>query len=305
MTALDPAMARELAHHLRVVCGVLGVDPAGAELIKYTINAVYRLPPYVVRMNRAHPDASHDAARTVATATALERAGLPTIRLADVGPQPLRTGGWTATVWRHVPTVTRPPEPVDLAAPARAIHALSTVDADLAPWDVVARSRRRVAAAAADPDSLLGLGLEVDTLLADLSRRCDRLDHDLARTRWHLPPGLIHGDVHTGNLLLGPSGPVLCDLDSTGTGPREWDLTPVAHGAARFGRSRAAYDAFADAYGFDITTWPGWPTMRAVRDLQCATSTLGTFAGRPDVARQVAHRLRTLDDESAVWTRHT
>jgi len=100
---------------------------------------------------------------------------------------------------------------------------------------------------------------------------------------------------------------VLCDLDSVGTGPREWDLTPPAHGATRMGRPRAAYTAFADAYGFDVTTWPGWPVLRAVRDLQMATSTFGAFHGRDDVAHQLAHRLRILlaGDDDAVWTRYT
>jgi hypothetical protein len=310
MTALGAAMARELADHLSIVCRRIGADPARAELIKYTINAVYRLPPYVIRMSRG----GHAAGRTVATATALARAGLPTVRLADdAGPQPIRAGAWTATVWRYVPTTGRVPEPVDLAPPVRAIHGVSTVDADLPHWAPVAKARRRLDAAAAltgRPSQTLRdwsraeLNRDVDALLTGLRDRCDALERDLAAVRWHLPPGLIHGDAHTGNLLVTDTGVVICDLDSTGTGPREWDLTPSAHGATRFGRSRAAYDAFATAYGFDVVTWPGWPTMRAVRDLQCATSTLGTFDGRPDVARQLAHRLRTLDDETVVWARH-
>ena len=53
MTALEPDVARELSRHLRVVCDRIGADAARAELVKYTINAVYRLPPYVIRMVRA------------------------------------------------------------------------------------------------------------------------------------------------------------------------------------------------------------------------------------------------------------
>jgi hypothetical protein len=303
-------VARDLQQNLEVVCRQIGADPRHAELIKYTINAVYKLPPYVVRMGRG----VHSGRRIVATATALARAGLPTVRLADgVGPQPIRAGRWTATVWQYVQTTGRTPEPVDLAAPLRAIHALSTVDTVVHPWDPVRKARGRITAAGdlTGPAfqtlrewSRAELRLEVDALLTALYERCDALERDLATARPHLPPGVIHGDAHTGNLLVTGTGVVICDLDSTGTGPREWDLTPSAHGATRFGRSRVAYDAFAAAYGFDIMTWRGWPTMRAIRDLQCATSTLGTFDGRPDVARQLAHRVRTLDDETAFWTRH-
>jgi len=114
--------------------------------------------------------------------------------------------------------------------------------------------------------------------------------------------------VHTGNLLVTATGPdLLCDLDSVATGPREWDLTPPAHGVVRMGRPRRDYDAFAAAYGFDVLAWDGWPVLRALRDLQMATSTLGAFDGRDDVAAQVAHRLRSLlaADATAVWTRCT
>lgn len=305
-TKLTPAVARELEQALRVVCARIGVDPAPAELIKYTINAVYRVPPFVIRMNTGDGNARY----TVANATALAAAGAPTIRLADVGPQPVHSGGWYATVWRNVPTTGRAPEPVDLAGPVRAIHALPSPPG-LRPWEPIAKARRRihrsVGAAWMERWSREAVGLGLDALLAALHKRCDQLEHAIAHVPWHLPPGLIHGDVHTGNLLVTADGPVLCDLDSVGTGPREWDLTPPAHGATRMGRSRAAYDAFAGAYGFDVLAWPGWPTMRAVRDLQMATSTLGAFAGRDDVATQLAHRLRTFlgGDETAVWTRYT
>ena len=247
----------------------------------------------------------------MANATALAAAGAPTIRLADVGPQPIRSGDWAATVWRDVVTTGRAPEPVDLAAPVRAIHRLPSLGVELRPWEPIAKARRRIdradGAAWMSRWSRDSVGLDLDALLAALRQRCDAVERALTGVRWHLPPGVIHGDVHTGNLLITDDGPVLCDLDSVGTGPREWDLTPPAHGATRMGRSRAAYRAFADAYGFDVMGWPGWPTMRAVRDLQMVTSTLGAFEGRAEVASQLAHRLRTLlaGDDDAIWARYT
>lgn len=308
-TSLNPAVARELAEHLRAVCARIGADASRHELIKYTINAVYRVPPYVIRMS-ADPDT---AARTVTTAAALTAARAPTIRLADVGPQPVRAGPWAATVWELVETVGRAPEPVDLAAPVKAIHALpplETGEEGLRTWEPIAKARRRIRRAAGAPWmdrwARAALGVSSHSLLAALNERCDAVASDLARIRWQLPTGLTHGDVHTGNLLLTSRGAILCDLDSVAIGPREWDLTPPAHGATRMGRSKTAYRAFADAYGFDVLDWDGWPTLKAVRDLQMATSVLGAFDGRDDVATQLAHRLRTLlaGDDTAIWTRY-
>ncbi|MEU4398250.1 phosphotransferase [Micromonospora orduensis] len=158
------------------------------------------------------------------------------------------------------------------------------------------------------------LGLHATDLLRDLDRRCCKAEEDLDRVAWRLPPGVIHGDAHTGNVLLpaagqgrpAPSGPLLCDLDGMCIGPREWDLVPTAHGATRFGRAPADYQGFAEAYQFDVTAWTGWPVLRRVRELQLVTSTIDRLAGRPDVARELAHRLRSLltEDLGATWTRY-
>jgi hypothetical protein len=100
---------------------------------------------------------------------------------------------------------------------------------------------------------------------------------------------------------------VICDLDSVAYGPREWDLTPAAHGVVRFGRSPAAYQRLARAYEFDVTGWCGWETLRQARDLQLVTSVLPDLPGRPDVAAQLAHRLRSLltGDHEAIWQRYS
>ena len=128
------------------------------------------------------------------------------------------------------------------------------------------------------------------------------------------PAAGIHADAHTGNALLtgiperpAPEpGTILCDLDGLCRGPREWDLVPTAHGPVRFGRSHADYREFVAAYGFDVTAWPGWPVLRDVRELQLVTSVIDSIAGRPEVARELAVRLRSLitGDHHAIWTRY-
>ncbi|MEU4383194.1 phosphotransferase [Micromonospora echinofusca] len=322
-TALSDAVASELHGHLRNVCGQIGVDPDGARLVKYTMNAVFMSPPFVIRL-AAGPHAETLAYRVVSVAACLEKADMPTVRLApDLPPQPIFSGEWVATVWQYVPTVGHDPKPVDLAAPLRALHSLEQLDVSLPRWSPIEKFRRRLDAAAAlsieeaaelERWSRTELGIRATDLIQDLRGRCDEAQDDLDRIAWRFPPGVIHGDAHTGNVLLpadghdGParSGPLLCDLDGMCIGPREWDLVPTAHGAARFGRSSADYQGFVGAYRFDITTWKGWPVLRRVRELQLVTSTIDRLAGRPDVARELAHRLRSLiaDDLSVTWTRY-
>ncbi|MGC5388564.1 phosphotransferase [Micromonospora chalcea] len=322
-TALSDAVASELRAHLEEVCAQIGVDPAGARLIKYTMNAVFVAPPFVIRL-AAGPHAATLARRVVSVAECLEQAGMPTVRLAaSVTTQPIFAGEWVATVWQYVPTVGDDAKPVDLAAPLRALHSLERLEVALPRWSPIEKFRRRIDAAAAllpqdaaelEQWSKTELRMSAVDLLRDLRRRCDEAEESLDDVAWCLPYGVIHGDAHTGNILLNASGegaaahpsPLLCDLDGVCIGPREWDLVPTAHGATRFGRSSADYQGFVDAYGVDLTKWSGWPILRRVRELQLVTSTIDALAGRPDVADELAHRLRSLfaDDLRATWRRY-
>ncbi|MGW0239883.1 phosphotransferase [Micromonospora chalcea] len=322
-TALSDAVASELHGHLSDVCEQIGVDPVGASLVKYTMNAVFVAPPFVIRL-AAGPYAAALAQRVVSVAACLQQVGMPTVRLASgVASQPICSGEWVATAWQYVPTVSDEPKPADLAAPLRALHSLDRLDVALPRWSPIEKFRRRLDAAAALPPaeaaeleqwSRTELGIQAAALMRDLHLRCNEVEEDLERVAWRLPPGVIHGDAHTGNVLLAAPGdgaithsePLLCDLDGMCVGPREWDLVPTAHGATRFGRSRADYQGFVDAYGVDITAWAGWPVMRRVRELQLVTSTIDTLAGRPDVARELAHRLRSLlsNDVESTWRRY-
>ena len=50
-----------------------------------------------------------------------------------------------------------------------------------------------------------------------------------ARTARRQP---LHGEPHTGNVLIGPTGLVLIDLEGVCEGPREWDLAAAPPGVA-------------------------------------------------------------------------
>lgn len=322
-TGLSTTVEAELRDRLIDVCHQVDIPADSGTLIKYTMNAVFRVGDYVVRL--AHGDHARTLAqRTTILADELARLDIPIIRLAaDLSTTPIHAGNWTATIWQYVPTNHVDPWPVDLAIPLRALHAVDRLHTTLPPWDIFAKVRRRIAhtaclvpTAAAELDrwARAEIAMPAARLLQHLSDWCDDLHQQMPTIRWHLPPGPLHGDAHTGNLLLRgtPERPaadpttLLCDLDGLCKGPREWDLVPTAHGTTRFGRSRTAYDAFAEDYGFDILTWSGWPVLVRLRELQLVTSVIDSLTGRPAVADELALRLRSLlaDDANAVWTRY-
>lgn len=316
-TTLSADESARLRDGLADICSQAGIDPAGAALIRYTMNAVYRLDRagVVVRMSD-RPDAGRLTHRVVQVAHAFAERDLPTIRLVEGISQPVHAGLWSATVWTLLP---QPPEhrfaPVDLAPPLRQLHGVADLRLPLPSWNPVGKARERLLQAAGLQGPHLqfmrhwatSLGMAFEEIISRLAHWCDELDGALETTEWALPSGVIHGDAHTGNLLVDQDGAtVMCDFDSTVNGPREWDLVPAAHGPARFGRHADDYAAFALAYGFDVTSWSGWHTLRRVRELQLVTSVIGAVPGRPDVADQLAWRLRSIvnADDSAVWQRY-
>jgi len=316
-TNLSDIERGRLATALTAVCQQAGIDPAGAELIRYTMNAVYRLDQagVVIRMTTG-PGASALVTRVAKVAAAFGDLDLPTTRLAPAIRQPVHADGWSATVWTLLP---QPPNqrfaPLDLAAPLRTIHAVTELPVTLPRWHPVAKARHRLKQAKSLDESGqrflyawadTTVGTPLDTIFDRLDRWCDELEAALDDVEWTLPHGVIHGDAHAGNLLRAGDGRVvLGDLDSVAIGPPEWDLTPAAHGALRFGDDPGRYRAFADAYGLDVTARPAWDLLRQIRELQLVTSVIANLPGRPDVANELAHRLRSSlsDGRLVVWNR--
>jgi aminoglycoside phosphotransferase (APT) family kinase protein len=293
---------------LAQICALLGLDPAAGEPVQRLVNHTYRFPRAGLLV-RLSPDSSQ-VDRLVRVAAELERLDVPTIRLASAAVQPVRAGGWAATVWRLLPSPPAERYPAaDLAIPLRRLHS-SRFAMELPRWNLLGATRDFLEAAAAADDfdawTSAHVGWRGAELLAELRRRCDALAEDLAGAAWSLPPGTVHGDAHTGNLLRLPTGePVLCDLDSVGWGPVEADLAPAAHGVTRFRRDVADYERLVRRYGFDVRESPAWLALRRLRDLQLAVYMLRALPGGA-VATELARRLETVltDDEWAVWRRY-
>src|SRR5699024_700543 len=137
--------------------------------------------------------------------------------------QPVVAGDYVATLWQGV-TETAEPRAEHLGELLAQLHAKPPPDI-LPRWDPVADVRRKIADAgelAADDRTVL-------------PRQCESLRRRLTEQRFHRPWSVVHGDAHLGNVIVGPDGPVLCDLDSTCVGPPEWDLAPLAVGRLRMG----------------------------------------------------------------------
>ncbi len=285
-----------LALVLRAICDRLGLDAEGAQLLRFTNNAVYKLAgdQAVVRIVGSVA-LQHRVEKVVRIAGWLAEHDIAAVRLL-VG-EPIRVDEHVATVWEVVPSGGRPARGRDLGNLLRRIHQLPAPPFQLPIWDPLDDVRRRVDDAEAIEDSDREFLLDC----------CDRLEETLAGLEFPLASSVVHGDAHLGNLIPSPDGPVLCDFDSTSVGPPEWDLTPVAVGVGRFGEPARTYREMVRAYGWDVTQWGGYSALREVRELKLITSVLPSVRSNPDVRPELMRRLDDFrrGDTRARWARYT
>jgi Phosphotransferase enzyme family len=269
---------------LRELCGQCRLDCSDARLVKFTNSAVFDLPRAgVVAKIAGSRLVSDRIPKVMRAARWLEHHDFPAVRLVETVDQPVHAAGHAATLWHRVAADGPDPTGGDLGVLIRRFHALPPPDG-LPTWDPLDAIRRRLAEADGIAEH------EVDFLAG----RCDELAARLVEVTPEREPGPIHGDAFVGNLIAQQPGPVLCDFDSTSVGLREWDLTPVAVGSLRFDYATDPQPAFAAAYGHDVTRWPGFPVLRAVRELELVTSVVPVLRSNPRVRPQFEHRLASL-----------
>ena len=240
---------------------------------------------------------AHRLPKVVRVARWLAAEQVPAVRLLPAVPAPVTVGGARATIWVDAgPGGPRPPDGADLGQALRRLHALRPPPGlDLPRWDPMDDVRRRLS----DAEALAPADR------AFLEARTDEVTAALRTVRYRLPTTVIHGDAHLNNLITTLDGQVLlCDFDSVSLGPAEWDLIPVAVGRLRFGHPPDRHAQLAAGYGVDITTWEGFPVLRAVRELKLVTSVLPILASNPTAAAQFRVRFDSLraGDSTARWS---
>lgn len=273
---------RQAAQAVRVACARGGLPGHDARLMRRFGNAVYHLPAAgaVARIAR-----STSPSRLVASLQVtrwLAETGFPTVEPLPV-EQPIGVGDCLVTFWHFLPQQGPPPGPAELGALLTRLHGLPAPPVALPPYDPLPSVTRAIARSRAITEEERAWLQEHSSRLADAYR-----DLDFA-----LPAGLIHGDAYYGNLLRDGSRVVLADWDTVGEGPREIDLVPTMQ-ARRFGLPEDQRAAFISAYGHDVTRWPGFPTLHAIRELNTLSALLRDAHTDPDSAAELALRISSI-----------
>lgn len=285
---LDEQRAHDL---LKQACSIAGLDANRARLLRLGSNAVYHLAaPVVVRISRH--DADQDSARRpVAVARWLASVDYPAVRTVNID-QPITIDGHSVTFWE--PVSDDGDQYATVAEVAEVFARLHELEAPsylhLPPLQPFANVSQRIMSngwLSSDDRSFL-----TDQLAA--------LQEKYARLEFVLPEGVIHGDAGIGNVLHDSHGkPVVIDLDGFAIGPREWDLALTAIYYDSFGwHTREEYETFVHVYRFDIMQWPGYPTMRAVREFLMVTWVIQKAGESERIAVEARKRITALRNDT-------
>jgi hypothetical protein len=273
---------------------LVGVDTRDAVLLRYHVNAVYYLP-HAHAAAHIGPAKRIEQARTgVAVTRWLRTGGFPASAPLDI-QQPVEVDGQVLTFWRYYDqTGRRLPPARELARLLRDLHTFGPPPCPLPAYRPLDSFR--------DELKVYGPTVLTDPEYHFLQRRATDLLRDYDRLNSALGSGLIHGDARLGNLLWDGPDVVLGDWDSVSVGYRELDLV-ITYQGARYGRTRTELDDFAQVYGWDVRKWPGYATLRDIRDLQTLGAPLRLAPDRPKVADELHHRVAGLraGDHDQQW----
>ncbi|MGH3351572.1 MAG: phosphotransferase enzyme family protein [Nocardioides sp.] len=298
-TSSEPFTAERAEPLLTAAAAKAGLPLPAPRLLRLGENAVFTTGAQLVARVGRSPAAAPTAAREVAIGSWLAHATeVPVARPVDI-PQPILVEGHPVTFWEEIPDPSEATFP-ELAGTLRVFHA---VDAEEVPADIVLPEL--------DPFNRISSRIE-SAPIPERQRSVLRSVYDELVEAWDtvtftLPPGPIHGDAHTSNLLRGKNGRLaLIDLEDSCFGPREWDLAMAGTYAKSLGWIDAAtYRDFVEIYGTDVTESPSFPTLRRIRELRM-TSWMSQLAADERFTAQVEHRVACLldDDLPRHWAAH-
>ncbi|EKX67118.1 aminoglycoside phosphotransferase family protein [Streptomyces ipomoeae] len=284
---MDEARARD-------VLGAAGVLPGAAgdaRLLALGENAVFAVGDLVVKVGR-DAELLDRARRELRIAVWLAEAGVPAVRAAE--SEALLVEGHPVTVWHRLGDPVRPAGARDLAELLRLVHALPSPSFELPRRELLGGVERwlRLAGDAIDPADA-----------AYLRERRDGFASAAAALVPRLPSGPIHGDALPRNVHVGSGGPVLVDLETFSSDLREHDLVVMALSHDRYGLPDEEYDAFVDAYGFDVREWEGCAVLRGARETASCAWVAQHAPSNPKALAEFERRVASLreGDETVRW----
>lgn len=282
---MDPAADPRWRAGDEVLTGLVGLAQGDTMVVRDGDALLLRRGPVLVRCRPAAGRAT--AKREVLLAATLGDLGVPVTELVDRSEQPWTMDGCVVTAWRWVDAIG-PAGPADLGPLARTLRertAGTALALALPALDPVAAITGAVAHLPSD-----------DPEATFVRHGAAALAEPFADAASDDPLGwsLVHGDLHGDNVVVGPDGPVLTDLELSGAGPAGYDAAPAALAVRRYGHDPSTLETFLSGFGADPRGWAGFVTYVAIYELWVTAWAVGVRGQDPSWAAEASRRVATL-----------
>ena len=273
----------------------VGQRPDELCLVRLGENAIFRTAPATVILRVARPTTSfQDVARAMNVASQLAESGLPVGAPAlDWSQGPIATPYGTVAFWHYYEPSHQPTDFYEFGRTLRLIHE-THIPLSLPQFDPFSATQTRLQNA--EEHQL--------TPVAWIHRLRERAFQVEARVRAEANNSglaLVHGDAHSGNVIMSTNGFVLVDLDNLSYGLPIVDLVPTFVQERRFGSSSERLDTVLSGYGGLSRTEIAASPLVAVRELTMVTWLLQQYGLNETVNWEIAKRVDSiLDDDPAM-----
>lgn len=249
----------------------------------------------VVRVYRGSDMEPH-AQTEVEFGSLLFRSGIPTVRVCSADRAPIvKAGRYLASLWEWLEPDGVKPTTLQLGQLMKEIHSVGhNVDAlgtQLPKFDPIKSAESRmVALKQRNALSAKHLGL----LEAHLNKSRRLWEAFESTCDWQI----VHGDAHTGNIIVSGGVAHICDFDSVSVGPVEVDAVPVAVISKRFLPDKVGLvDAFHEGYGSSREFKEKAEGLIPVRELTMTTWLAQDAVPGTERFTELLNRIESLNEE--------
>lgn len=211
----------------------LGVPKAEFVRMRVGQNALFKIPilDAVLRVYRGSSMLTK-AKTELAFSRYLALNDIPSVQPSDAFGDPIiQSEKYVATLWGWIEPSSEKASPAALGKIIRSIHDVGSKhlssNLKLPAFDPIASVERRL-------ENIRNVSLLPENIIRAIEVRSEYVRSIWDAFRSCHPLQIIHGDAHTGNLIVSNGTTYICDFDSVSIGPVEIDAVPISIISRRF-----------------------------------------------------------------------
>lgn len=278
----------------------IGESNRKLSLIRLGENAIFNVEdcPFILRIHRKNKNLN-DLISEIDITNYLQKTGFHSNAIYNVGnTQPLLVDGHYVTIWKKI--IYDSSIKIDwkgFGVLIKEFHEkMANYKGQLMAYDPFKKIDQRICAVRNLSESNSNYLDELEKLSHNLKLS---FDENLKCTN-----DVIHGDAHSGNILISEGNLYLIDYENVSRGNRYWDIIPLCVTVKRMGMDESYLNSFLIGYGYEIREWEHYELAIRIRELYMTMWLYQNVDNNPQIKKEIDIRMEGLlgGDKEKKWT---